>query len=170
MRKIILITAMASLTLGVFGKLNMAYSQSIAPEILAASGDYFTGTNAALSWTIGESVIETFSGTNAILTQGFQQSQYSITSIEEAPGNKYQLSVYPNPASGIIIIQSAASNDISVTFTAEIIDLQGKILFHQNFEGTVFQIDISQFANSTYFLKIADTNGKSLKTFKIQKI
>mgnify|MGYP000173391043 CR=1 FL=1 len=150
--------------------LNLCFAQSVAPEVHAASGEHFANANAMLSWTIGENLIETFSGTNAILTQGFQQSLYTITSIEEAADNNYQWSVYPNPVPGIIIIQSAAGNDISVTFSAEIIDLQGKILFHQNFEGTVFQIDISQFANSTYFLKIADTNGKSLKTFKIQKI
>ena len=169
MRKIILITAMASLTLGVFGKLNMAYSQSISPEIWAASGEYFTGTNAALSWTIGESVIETFSGTNAILTQGFQQSLYTITSIEETPDNKYQLSVYPNPAAESLTLSKGEGTKQSI-LNIELIDINGKRLFNDHIEGTTKQIDLSKYVSSIYFIKVYDENSKLLKTFKIQKI
>ncbi|MCH8318269.1 MAG: hypothetical protein IIA88_07200 [Bacteroidetes bacterium] len=61
-----------------------AKSQSLSPEVYSTSGDYFTGTNATLSWTIGESIIETFSGSNAIITQGFQQSSWSVTSIRRS--------------------------------------------------------------------------------------
>ncbi|MCH8318910.1 MAG: hypothetical protein IIA88_10535, partial [Bacteroidetes bacterium] len=33
-------------------------SQSVAPQVYATSGGHYTGTNAQLSWTIGEPVIE----------------------------------------------------------------------------------------------------------------
>ncbi|MCH8319134.1 MAG: hypothetical protein IIA88_11690, partial [Bacteroidetes bacterium] len=91
------------IAIGIFS-FDCIYSQSISPEVYAASGEYYTSANATLSWTIGEGVIETFTGANAILTQGFQQSLYTITSIEEVSDNNYQISVYPNPATDFINI------------------------------------------------------------------
>ena len=63
-------------TLLLFGILcgNIGFGQTLTPEVLAASGDYFTSTSNSLSWTLGESVIETYSSSNNSLTQGFQQS------------------------------------------------------------------------------------------------
>jgi len=146
-----------------------AKSQSVSPEVYSTSGDYFTGTNATLSWTIGESVIETYSGSNAIITQGFQQSSYSVTSIEEAPDNEYQISVYPNPASRTLTL-SVGVDEMPEIISAEIIDLQGKVLFHQEIKENTTQIDLNHFASSTYFLKITGKDGKLLKSFRIQKI
>ncbi len=47
--------------------------QSLSPEVISTSGDYFENTNASLSWTLGETVTETFANGNIFLTQGFQQ-------------------------------------------------------------------------------------------------
>ncbi|MCD4746833.1 MAG: hypothetical protein K8R58_11100 [Bacteroidales bacterium] len=48
-------------------------AQSVSPEVVASAGDYFEGTNASLSWTLGEIATETYSNGSNILTQGFQQ-------------------------------------------------------------------------------------------------
>lgn len=48
-------------------------AQSVSPEVISSSGDYFEGVNASLSWTLGEIATETYSAGNIILTQGFQQ-------------------------------------------------------------------------------------------------
>ena len=48
--------------------------QSLTPEVVSSSGDYFEGANASLSWTLGELATETFDNGNNILTQGFQQT------------------------------------------------------------------------------------------------
>lgn len=50
------------------------YSQSLTPEVVSASGDYFEAVNGSLSWTLGEVATETFESGNTILTQGFQQT------------------------------------------------------------------------------------------------
>jgi hypothetical protein len=47
--------------------------QTLTPEVISSSGGYFENTNASVSWTLGETVTETFIGTNVNLTQGFQQ-------------------------------------------------------------------------------------------------
>ncbi|RLD52070.1 MAG: hypothetical protein DRJ05_17775, partial [Bacteroidetes bacterium] len=48
-------------------------AQSISPEVIASSGDYYENANASLSWTLGEIATETYSAGGTILTQGFQQ-------------------------------------------------------------------------------------------------
>lgn len=49
------------------------YSQSTSPVIIATSGDYFATSSYSVSWTLGETVIETYANTNIFLTQGFHQ-------------------------------------------------------------------------------------------------
>jgi hypothetical protein len=49
------------------------FGQSLNPEVIASSGDYFENTNASLGWTLGETVTESFANGNIFLTQGFQQ-------------------------------------------------------------------------------------------------
>ena len=48
-------------------------AQSVSPEVISSSGDYFEGVNGSLSWTLGEIATETYTAGNIILTQGFQQ-------------------------------------------------------------------------------------------------
>jgi len=48
-------------------------AQSVSPQVVSSAGDYFEGTNASLSWTLGEIATETFVAGDVILTQGFQQ-------------------------------------------------------------------------------------------------
>lgn len=47
--------------------------QNKAQQVIASSGGHYQDENISLSWTVGEPVIETFSGGNVVLTQGFQQ-------------------------------------------------------------------------------------------------
>jgi len=47
--------------------------QSRAQQVVASAGGYYEGDNISLSWTLGETVTETFTGDGIILTQGFQQ-------------------------------------------------------------------------------------------------
>ncbi|MCD4694622.1 MAG: hypothetical protein K8S16_00165 [Bacteroidales bacterium] len=48
-------------------------AQSLSPEVIASSGDYYEGTNNSISFTLGEIATETYSNGSNILTQGFQQ-------------------------------------------------------------------------------------------------
>ncbi|MCF8369331.1 MAG: hypothetical protein K9G76_09840 [Bacteroidales bacterium] len=52
---------------------HMVSSQSLTPEVMATSGDYYKQSNSSISFTLGESSTETHSAGGYILTQGFQQ-------------------------------------------------------------------------------------------------
>ena len=48
--------------------------QSLSPTVVSTAGDYYTGTSATLSVTIGEPVIEIYTSGSVVLSTGFQQS------------------------------------------------------------------------------------------------
>ena len=146
------------------------YGQELSRKVIGSSGDYHKGTNVTLSWTIGETIVETFIGANSILTQGFQQSSYSVTGIKKLEDSGFQIKVFPNPASDFINISFITKEKTSVLI--ELIDLNGKILLNEKVESThlIKQINFTHFTPGTYFLRIKETNGKLLETYQIQKI
>ncbi len=72
---------------------------SKAQQVVANSGGYFETTAGSVSFTIGEPVIETFSGGDVILTQGFQQPyMFYVTQILNLPSGWSGVSSYVSPA------------------------------------------------------------------------
>ena len=140
------------------------YSQSLGPEVIASSGDYFTSSNAKLSWTLGEMVTETFSVSGNSLTQGFQQGNYLYATVAENSEN-YNITVFPNPFSNVIIINTGNLTGLTV----QVFDMQGKILMERTIEKSNKQLDFSAFSQGIYFIKVMNKTTQ-LKSFKIQKI
>lgn len=64
-----------------FFLLIISHAQSIERDVVSTSGDYFEGTNASLSWTLGEISTETYSAAGVTLTQGFHQPSIFIHGI-----------------------------------------------------------------------------------------
>ena len=144
----------------------IGFSQTLSPDVYTTSGDYFTNANNSLSWTMGECITETYSGSNNILTQGFQQSKYTITSVEEIKNSPILITVYPNPASAFINIRTESTELRKMK--AELFDVSGKLIHSESFQNNI-QLNISQYSNSTYLLRIYDDNTNLIKTFKLQK-
>ncbi len=62
--------------------------------------------------------------------------------------DKNEISLYPNPLSDVLHIESHYSGEHSV----EIFSLNGKLLFKQLMEGTTHQLDLSSFQKGVYFI------------------
>jgi len=146
-----------------------SYCQSISESVISSTGDFYTNANTSLSWTLGECVTETFNATNNIITQGFQQYYYSVTAVENCLPDEYNIYAYPNPASNFINIcfDLPVKKDVFI----ELFDINGNKLFSKSSNSkNNFQIDITTFSSSIYFLKIIENKDKLLKTFKIIKL
>ena len=150
---------------------NLCSAQSVEPEVNATSGGHYTGTNAQLSWTIGEPVIETVSNTNNIITQGFHQANYDITSIKENPDLGFNISVFPNPVSNTLQI-SISGNVNNSNLKIELIDITGKILINEKVAGTTgnHQLNLNEYAPGSYFLRITNEKEQLINSYKIQKV
>ena len=70
-----------------------------AQDIIAVAGDYSSNSVASLSWTLGEPIVETYSNSSFSLTQGFQQSRYTITGSVKVYKPSENIIVFPNPLS-----------------------------------------------------------------------
>lgn len=154
------------LTIAVCG-FGFANAQSISPEVIASSGDHYVAGNAQLSWTLGEPVIETVSAGSNIITQGFHQTNLTVTSIDETVNN-LDVSIYPNPTSDRVIISIPDNvND----FSLELYDVKGQLVMTKkmNRNENQTQMDVSQLANSYYMLKLVAPQINYTSTHKIQK-
>ncbi len=67
-----------------------------AQEVVASGGGSATFDGGSLSWTLGETVIETFEGETRYLTQGFHQPAMIIVSAKDLDAG-IPIAVYPNP-------------------------------------------------------------------------
>ncbi len=144
-----------------FGEDDPVFTYTESPNL--ETGDSFTG---ALSRVAGED-IGFYAITIGSLTAG---SNYSITFVSEdfeikAPENvknlsETEISVYPNPTTGIFTIETEGNFDVTIT------DISGKeILKFQNFKTS--KVDLSDNANGVYFIKFQ--NNETVKTVKIIK-
>ena len=161
--KLLLLSASIFLCLSIF-------SQSITPEVFATSGDYFISGNSALSWTMGEAIVETYPVSNNILSQGFQQPYYLTTRLSENLSGSISVTIYPNPSENYLTINF--SSETLSPLTMEVFDLTGKLLLKKLLPSKTLksEIDISQLAAAIYFLKINSAEQNIFNTYKIQKI
>jgi hypothetical protein len=140
-------------------------------EVQAPAGDYSTSPSISLSWTLGETISETGSGSGIVLTQGFQQPHFLITTIKEQLKG-VGVSVYPNPAAGMLNVQF-----ISETFRKVIIELysmSGQLVHKEAVEiesGTrILKIDLDALANGQYKLVLNEENNSAQSVYTIQRV
>jgi len=138
-----------------------------AQQLVSTSGDYYQNSTGSLSVSVGELAIETFSNTNNILTQGFQQTNLVSVSIKELPDMGYQISVYPNPVLDFVVLKIPSENIVGKQY--KLYDMNGKVLEIKLIEETETEISFSKLAPATYFIKVVE-GVDELKTFKIVKL
>lgn len=144
-----------------------ANAQSITPQVVASAGEHFSSGTSQLSWTLGETVIETVDDGTNIITQGFHQTQLTVTAITEREIDQY-INVFPNPTSGELTIQFEENN--SQQFI-QLYDMNGKLLMEESISGQEQQtiLQLNHFANAVYLLNINSKDGKHTSSYRIQK-
>jgi hypothetical protein len=136
-------------------------------SVNATSGNA-SGSGGSVSYSIGQVVYTTNTGTSGSVAQGVQQS-YEIsvvTAIEEAKGINLSVSAYPNPATDYLILE-VKDFELS-TLHFHLYDMSGKLLQTQKITGSQTNIVMSNLVPATYFVKVIQGN-KEVKTFKIVK-
>jgi len=144
---------------------NLAFSQTASPELVSSAGDSFNNTSYQLDWSIGECITATHSAGSYVITQGFHQNSYVVTSVEDLRTD-ISISVYPNPTTDFISlkIESSKVEDMQYTIT----DFSGRVLQTDNFTDDIEQINFSNYAAGTYFISVTE-NNQLIKSFKIIK-
>lgn len=151
-----------------FVALLLCATQSIfSQESLSTSGGEATGSGGTSSYSVGQLVYTTSSGSNGTLTQGIQQSiELFSLSNPEFTGLTLKLATYPNPTTDYVILKLKDSDLKGLTYT--MYDIQGKAIAKGKALAESTQIRMQHLEAGTYILKV-NQSSKELKSFKIIK-
>jgi hypothetical protein len=137
-------------------------------QTIPATGGNASGSGGSVSYTVGQILYSTISGTNGSVVQGVQQPHE--ISVVTAIGNTEDISlkciVYPNPTGAItkLIFESADFKNLRF----RLFDLNGVLLQDNKVESSETEISLENLSSSVYFLKIIK-NNLEVKVFKIVK-
>lgn len=128
---------------------------SFSQSVIASGGDTHQNAISTVSFTVGETVIETAQNAN-IITQGFHQTNLIITVVKENP--KLDITVYPNPTINFINISNKTPDT-----KLQLVDISGQVLI----ETYDDEIDLTNYAVGNYILMVSDSAFTSV--YKIIK-
>lgn len=97
--------------------------------------------------------------TNQYGCTAFQGIQITETPVEIPEG--LNVSVYPNPATSALVIES--SRDVRI----EIINQSGQLVYHQENPATYKLVDVSSFRAGIYIVRVTDAMSGQVSTYRI---
>jgi len=139
-----------------------------AQESINATGGNASGSGGSVSYSVGQVVYNTNTGTNGSVAQGVQQAfEISVVSaIEETEDINLTFSAFPNPTNDFL--QLKVENETLKDLSFQLYDVQGKLLQNKKITENQTNIDMSNLVSATYLIKIIQSNNE-IKTFKIIK-
>jgi hypothetical protein len=139
-----------------------------AQNAIVSSGGNASGDGGTASYSVGQVVYSTYTGTNGSVAQGVQQPyEISVISgIEEAKDISLEIMVYPNPATDFLKLKIENYEVKNLRF--QLYDIKGSLLQDNKIVDNETSIVMSTYESGIYFLKVTDKT-KLIKTFKIIK-
>jgi hypothetical protein len=123
----------------------------LAQSVLATGGSSYTSPSVSVNWTVGETVIQTFDASSALVTQGMHQDNALPTIITEQSPNL--LTIWPNPAREVVTI-SGSKQPIE---RIEIFDAVGKWVVTHTQKNT---FSVAPLAAGSYVVRV-HSNARS---------
>lgn len=166
-------------TVGIFLSLG-AYSQSVTPAILNATGGTNFFTFYRFEWSFGESMAITTMGpvSNLIVTNGVLQpgTHNPATINNTSEWDRDEIRILPNPTQNKLEIDFFSKQQGKVTLN--LIDASGRFLAQRQFDyfgtGRIEIWDLGRYPSGAYFLNISlNPTGTSVAkkgTYKVIKI
>lgn len=154
------------------------FNEFHAQECVNTTGGNITGSSASISYSVGQVVYTTNTGTNGSVAQGVQQPyEISVISAIEESNICLRVSAYPNPTTDYLTLSIGDStyfdcaqyNSISnQSMSYQLYDMNGKLLQSEKISGNQTSIVMSNLVPADYFVKVIKGNDE-VKTFKIIK-
>lgn len=152
----------------VFSICTFSLSSVLAQEGVNASGGNASGSGGSATYSVGQMMYQSHSGTNGSINEGAQQPYEisTITSIESAKNIHLSISAHPNPTTNYLTLKIEAFDFSNLRF--QLYNAQGKLLQNKKIIDKKSSIVMSSLATGTYLLKIVEGYNE-VKTFKIVK-
>ena len=149
----------------------LSVSGQVKQDVIASAGGYdkSSDNSISISWTLGETIIQTYKSKDGqlILDHGFQQ-KLIITGIEENLEMPVTVTIYPNPTSESVRIKFESAVDKLIDI--QIIDGQGRLIKTDRIEESVYEktINLQDLPAGTYYMRLV--KGNLANVYKIIKL
>jgi acid phosphatase type 7 len=148
-----------------------AGAQSLKQDVISSAGGYNVASGGAvsISWTLGETIIPTFTSKDGslIITNGFQQ-KIVITTLVENITDPSSVTVYPNPAIDAINIKFNIPSAMEITYF--LLNNQGGVVKTGTIEAATANkdINIQELPSGIYYLRLI--KGNLVNVYKVVKL
>jgi hypothetical protein len=141
-------------------------SRLLAQQVVATAGSTLGNATGSISYTIGEGVAQTLTKGDKTITQGFHQTNISVSMISELEDLGFSISVFPNPTSDVLTLKLTKENVSGLQYL--IFDINGKLISQKNLGSAETIVPVVQLTVGFYILKV-QYGTKELRSFKIIK-
>ena len=145
----------------------LGFISGFTQAAIATSGSEGKGAGGFVSWSVGQVAYSSFKGkgNTGSVSQGVQQA-YTISVIGFRNAMSLSYSVYPNPTTDNIILETPGFKVVKLTY--QLLDMLGNIIKSDLISANRTEINTVALPSSTYFLKIIQGNNQ-VQSFKIIK-
>ena len=158
---------------GIFILPLLGFGQYTGLEVVSSAGGFFQESSVAISWTIGETVVDTWVNEDLgiILSSGFQQGDYKITGVPGEEVSPLSVSVFPNPATSFTYLRIWLP--VQQRIQVVIMDISGRELVYEEYTAVendfVVPLNISAFKSGLYLLRVS-FEGNEVRVLKLIKL
>ena len=150
-----------------FSVIFFTVSSLLAQNSVNTAGKSATGSGGTATYSIGQVVYTTNTGSTGTTAQGVQHAIEIYTTRIENEVLDIDVLVFPNPSSDQLTLQ--ASDNLGDHCSWSLFDLQGKLMASKLIEGQQNSIATALYPSGTYFLQILNQKQTAIKSFKIIK-
>lgn len=144
----------------------LSNAQQLTPQLICSGSGNITNGTSSMSWTIGETVIETMHTSSFQLTNGVGQPDFKITAVLNNV-SPIELKLFPNPTKDFLILQ--ATHIPSKNLIYSLLDGNGKIISTAKIADEKTIIDFTHLTTANYVLSIMDDANQVIQSYKIIK-
>jgi hypothetical protein len=135
-------------------------------ELIGAAGEEAQNAQTQISYSIGELIVDEGNGNDFSVTQGYQQSNLTVTGVNN-PEVSEMMRIYPNPTSDFIILESLEIDQIE---SLQLFDEKAALVWsNEKPNSDRVQISLESYAAGIYFLNVKTNTSKTPSQYKIIK-
>jgi hypothetical protein len=130
-----------------------------AQTSLNATGSNASGSGGSVSYSVGQVVYTTNTGTSGSVAEGVQQTYQisTVSAIETAGEITLSVSAYPNPTTDYLTLSidgDVQAQFIASQFIASLYDINGKLLQQTKITSKQTRIEMVNLISGTYFVRV----------------
>lgn len=138
-----------------------------AQQANTATGGNASGSGGSITYSVGQVVYTTSTGTTGSVAQGVQQAFEIFTVGIKETALDITLVAFPNPTTNNLALQISDIKKEKLVY--QLYDMQGKLINNAQIVAEQTQIDMSGLSTATYFVHITNQDNKKIQSFKIIK-